>query len=49
MIIFVHQQALEARMSKGEKQAISLTETNPYVNKAVFGSVAPLEISSSTG
>jgi hypothetical protein len=37
-IIFARQQALEACMSKGEKLAISLRETNPYVNKAGFGS-----------
>ena len=33
-IIFARQQALEACMSKSKKLAISLRETNPYVNKA---------------
>ena len=37
-IIFTHQQALEARMSQVEKRAISLRETNPYLNQAGFGS-----------
>jgi hypothetical protein len=37
-IIFTRQQALEARMSQVEKRAISLRETNPYINQAGFGS-----------